>query len=91
MKLTVKEKKWLERLEKTLDAAPASLASKVTAYTIGDNNITLYDKNKFDNFMENNPKYSSSICIRDVCWLVGKSESEIKNFYFPFTVESTAG
>ena len=89
MKLTKKEQAWLDRLERTLDAAPKSLFHKVSAFTIGDNYITLYDEKKVD-------AYSKTIDTTrgisgDMPSLVDNSGGEIREFIFPFKIDSAAG
>jgi hypothetical protein len=90
MKLTKKEEAWLLRFEKTMAAAPPSLGNKVWAYTIGDSDITLYNKAKFDKHFEENP-INESFDTRDHCTLVADSDSELMSIGFPPPVESTAG
>lgn len=85
MKLTKKEQAWLDRLRKTLDAKPMSLMGKIGAYTIGDNDITLYDLKAFDEY------YSEGEPCRDKCELVGESDTALESISFPFCIESTAG
>ena len=89
MKLTRKEEAWLERFRKTMTAAPDSLRKKISSYTMGDDNIMLYDVNKFELYFEVYPLNSRD--ISDHCTLVEKSDSEIEYIPFPFKVESTAG
>lgn len=89
--LTQKEKKWLERFKKTMNAAPKGLDDKIWAYTTGDDGITLYDREKLRRFLDNNPKYTSHLDDTDQCQLVLLSGSEIDIVPFPFPVESTAG
>ena len=90
MKLTKKEDAWLERFRKTMAAAPDSLSRKISAYSTGDNNITIYDIQKYDSYFEENP-ISHTSDSRDQCTLVNDSESELEVIYFPFLIESTAG
>lgn len=89
MKLTKKEIAWFDRFRKTLAAAPKSLHKKVSSYTIGDDEITLYDLKKFEEYFRKNPLNGRD--ISDHCQLVDKSDSEIESFSFPFSIESTAG
>lgn len=89
LKLTKKEQAWLERFKKTMAAAPDSLHEKIWAHTIGDNDITLYNRGKFISHFENNP--SDEGYNDDHCTLVEKAEAEIAVIRFPFPVESTAG
>ena len=88
MELTKKEIAWLDRFRKTMAAAPKTLNKKVSSYTIGDNDITLYDLKKFEeHFRKNALKRNHP----DHCDLVVESDSEIEKINFPFSVESTAG
>ena len=89
MKLNKKETAWLVRLRKTLAAAPISLDGKLSSYTVGDRDITLYDKVKFTEYYKDNP-----IPLHDIryhCTLVEDSESELQDLVFTFSIESTAG
>lgn len=87
MKLTKKEEAWLLRLEKCLASAPVSLNKKVQAYTIGDNDITLYD-------LEKQTEYEDKLHERDTPdkgVMVYEAGTYLNNFVFPFGIESTAG
>lgn len=93
MKLTVKEKKWFESLEKVLSEAPASLKSKdgnfLRSYTIGDNDITVYDAEMCDTWVDSQDfrlGYEG-----DVGPQVTESGAELYRLVFPFCIESTAG
>ena len=77
--LNKKEQAWVDRVQKALDACPASLRRRADSYTIGDNDITVFDKNKYID------------TGRDVCIDVGDSKAKIANIVFPFGVASTAG
>ena len=83
--LTKKEQAWLDRFKKTMAAAPESLREKISSYTIGDSEIILYDKVKFNDF------FSGSHQDKYHCELVEDSESEICSVQFPFDVEATSG
>lgn len=52
-KLTAAERKWLGDLQAVLDKCPSQ---RLGGYTIGDANITIYDKLVFDNYRDNNPR-----------------------------------
>lgn len=80
--LTVAEKKWLAKLEAVLAECPSE---RFTAYTIGDPNVTIYDKS-FE------PEVSE-LCEGgdDVCIAVDKVGCELAIVRFPFAVQSTAG
>ena len=88
-KLNKKEQAWLERFQKTMAAAPNSLRSKVWAYTVGDDNITLYDRVKCDAYFDSNPVDHRS--NDDHCDLVLLADTEMVHIEFPFPIESTAG
>lgn len=88
-KLTKKELAWIERFKKTMAAAPVSLMDKVWAYTIGDNDITLYDRVKFVSHFNNYPEDDE--WNDDHHALVDKAGAEIECIPFPFPVESTSG
>ena len=94
MKLTQAEKKWFERLQKTLDAAPESLkkkgkAQKISSYTIGDSDVTVFDEEKL-NAWKNEQSFRLGY-EADVGQMVGNADAELYNLVFPFSVESTAG
>lgn len=87
--LTDDEKKWLRKLDLLLAKAPSTLAGKVSTYTTGDNNITMFDKRKVDAYIE-------SLGFRENhnderCTEVEKAGSDTRVFRFPFAIESTAG
>ncbi len=86
MELTKKEEAWLERFRKTMAAAPFSLFDKVSAYTIGDNDITLYDEKMLSDYIKANPEDE-----RDQGLLVESAGAELEVITFPFRVDSTAG
>lgn len=92
VKLTSSEKKWLQELQDHLDNAPVSLRKKgrldkIRSFTIGDPDVTVYDGEKFDEYVEGR----SNNHIKDVCVDVNNSNSELFHLRFPFCVESTAG
>jgi hypothetical protein len=83
--LTAKEKVWIARLQKCLDQCPSK---RLAAYTVGDNDITLYDSS-FDAEIEiimSNPSNS-----QDFCQVASELDAIIEVINFPFTVHSTAG
>jgi len=79
MSLNKAEQKWIDRVQKALDACPKSLSDRADSFTIGDPDITIFDKNKF---IDNG---------KDVCVDVDDSDSELACLIFPFGVASTAG
>ena len=94
MKLTQAEKKWFERLQRTLAAAPESLKKKrmegkISSYTVGDPFIVVYDEEKLADWKEEQ-NYMTGYEL-DVCKMVSFSDAELYHLDFPFAVESTAG
>lgn len=92
MKLTVAEKKWFDRLQRTLDAAPKSLEKKgsnfqLSSFTIGDRSLDVYDEEKLRAWQEANPHKADG----DVGPMVNKAEALLFDLQFPFCIESTAG
>lgn len=83
--LTKQERDWLSKLQEVLEEAPDSLKGKVSAYTIGDPCITIYDSGKV------NEHLSGEISEDDVCKVVSAAKAEICSINFPFQIESTAG
>ena len=79
MKLTKKERDWVDRVQKSLDACPESLKKRADSYTIGDPDITIFDKNKYED------------SGKDVCFDVVRCDAELAILVFPFGVASTAG
>lgn len=77
--LNKKEQAWIVRVQKALDACPDSLKKRADSFTIGDPDITIYDKNVF---VDNG---------NDVCVDVDSSNSYLCELTFPFGVASTAG
>ncbi len=92
MDLNKKEKAWLERFKSTMAAAPSSLNNKIGSFTIGDRDITLFDKQKFDTYItKKNEEAYGYYDEQDKGIEVQASDSEIMVIMFPFHVESTAG
>lgn len=89
MKLTNKEQAWLKRFEKTMGSAPKSLRNKIWSYTIGDDYIVLYDKDKFDEYYKENPE--PRLSLSDQYELVDRADCRLGVIDFPFPIESTAG
>lgn len=77
--LNQKELAWINRVQKALDACPKSLKDRADAYTIGDPDITIFDKNL----------YVDTGC--DVGMDVTSSDAELGQLVFPFGVASTCG
>lgn len=82
-KLTNEEAAWIARLQKVLDTCPSD---RIGAYTIGDRNITLFDRSRE---AEINKVFESRNV--DFCQAVDKVGAEFGELVFPFQVYSTAG
>ena len=89
MKLTKVEQKWIDRLTNVLLAAPKGIGDKISSYTIGDSNITIYDEAKFNKYFESDAVTATD--RRDHCMLVADANAELYSIWFPFSVESTSG
>lgn len=86
MRLTKKEEAWLSRFRKTMAAAPVSIGKKISAYTIGDDDITIYDLEKFRSHFEKHDEGDEYHCT-----MVEMADAKIEHINFPFAVEATAG
>ena len=89
MKLTKAEQRWIDKLTNVLLAAPPGIGEKVSSFTIGDNNINIYDKVKFDEYFNSDAVTATD--RRDHCMLVADADAELYSIWFPFSVESTSG
>ena len=90
MKLTKAEIQWLKHLQEILDSAPKSFVKKakdrkISSYTIGDNDVVIYDSKTVDKYEETQRDNL------DKCCAVQETDSELFTLMFPFIVESTAG
>lgn len=85
--LSEDEKKWLRKLDLLLAKAPATLADKVSSYTMGDSDIILFDNQKVKKHLDN----LGSEDVPDVSQLVENAGSDTRVFKFPFMIESAAG
>lgn len=77
--LTEAEKKWIAKVEKVLAECPSK---RFSAFTIGDNNITLYDSS-FDDEVD--------AMNTDTGRAVHQLGCALGNVFFPFNIQSTAG
>jgi len=77
--LTKKEQAWVDRVQKALNSCPESLKKRADSYTIGDPDITIFDKNKYED------------SGKDVCVDVDRCDAELARLEFPFGVASTSG
>jgi nucleoside-triphosphatase THEP1 len=86
MPLEKSELKWLKKLQKVLNECPTS---RLGAYTIGDANLSIYDKEVYDAYVQANPrrqKEQDDVLIIDECG--AHLEFLLK---FPFKVDGIAG
>lgn len=91
MKLTKKEKLWLDGLQEYLMTAPASIKRKVSsgslsAYTTGDFDITLFNNKMVEDYELN----SNQIAI-DTPVAVECAGARVDVLFFPFRIESCSG
>ncbi|MEE9924002.1 MAG: hypothetical protein PBV01_11640 [Brucella anthropi] len=82
--LTDAESKWLKRLKKALRECPSS---RLGFYTIGDDNVFVYDKS-FD--AEINELLDAEKG-KDFCTAVYELDADLDCIRFPSNVHSTAG
>ena len=83
MQLTREEKKWLEDVQNLLDKCPSD---RLGFFTIGDANLTVYDRRKdleIDEIQDTKG--------RDFCNAVEDVGGFIKKLNFPAAVHSTSG
>ncbi len=80
--LTTAEKAWIQKLQSVLDECPSH---RMEAYTVGDADITIFDKNPgIEDYLRD---HRSS----EVCTAVSAVGAELAHIKFPFCVQSTAG
>jgi len=85
MSLSKEEKAWIKKVQRVLDSCPNK--EKFGFYTIGDPNISIYDKSlgvdeRSDEMLDKN---------EDFCTTVHLLDAYIGSFDFPNCVHSTAG
>lgn len=81
--LTKEEKKWLKDFQKLMDKCPSS---RFGAYTVGDSDLTIYDKIAFDDYREDDLHYmKDDVNIHDEAGTVFLSIS------MPFQVDGVSG
>jgi hypothetical protein len=85
-KMTPAEKKWIKQLEAVLAKCPSK---RMEAYTIGDNDITIYDKPSAD--AEEAKQTSSMYGERDYHCYVADADAELCRLTMLFGVQSLAG
>lgn len=82
--LTKEEKAWVRKLQKVLNQCPSE---RLGAYTIGDNNIIIYDKSKEESINQLMDERGQM----DFCVAVDELDAELIRIDTPFQVYSTAG
>lgn len=86
MKLTKKERNWIEDLQTVLDSCPSE---RIGFYTIGDSCLFLYDRRKEDKIGEIQDNSN-----RDFGMAVDEAKARIDDgtdLRFPYNVHSVAG
>ncbi|CAI1744431.1 hypothetical protein [Serratia entomophila] len=83
-KLTKAEKKWLDELQEVLNRCPTD---RLGFYTVGDPDITVYDRSKEDSI---NTILDTSDSDWDSCVIKAKANLDA-SIIFPAAVHSTAG
>lgn len=82
--LTAAERQWVEDLNRILQACPSK---RIAAYTIGDNNLTLYDA-----VLERRPDIRKIVdAASDFCIGVHETGIRLATVYSTFNIDSTAG
>ncbi|AUR87422.1 hypothetical protein NVP1101O_011 [Vibrio phage 1.101.O._10N.261.45.C6] len=90
-KLSKRDMAWFERLQRVLDAAPTGLDAKISSFTIGDKDITVFDPVKVKDCEEDMAGEFITWGERDTGCQVDNADAEIITLRFPFHIESTAG
>lgn len=83
-KLTKRESEWIARVQEVLDDCPNN---RLGFYTVGDNDIVIYDHNKEDKIneiMDNNDRTDFGSAV-DSC------NARLGDLIFPNHVHSTSG
>lgn len=81
--LTKEEKAWFRKLQKVLDECPTD---RISAYTVGDNDLTFYDNTKDDEINEAH-NYTES----EFGNIVESMGAELIFVRFPCAVHSVSG
>lgn len=84
--LSSAEKLWLKKLQDLLDKCPTE---RFGSYTTGDDDITIFDKVKFDEWSKTRLDLHES--TGELCYKIQKAGAFIQTIDFPFSVESTSG
>lgn len=82
--LTKAERAWLAELQEVLNRCPSK---RLGFYTIGDPEITIYDRSKEDQITDVLDRRGNA----DFCTAVAENDAELSNIKFPAPVHSTAG
>lgn len=80
--LTKAEKAWVAKIQKLLDNPPSD---RLGFYTIGDPNVSVYDRSKEDEMNEMSEQGE------DWCGCVRAFDADLGSLRFPASVHSTAG
>lgn len=82
--LTPEEKKWVRGVQKALKNCPSK---RIGFFTIGDDNVVLYDKDKFDQIPRHITDNADLVSLLDKYDL--RLDDEV--IYFPTNVEGVCG
>ena len=90
VELTAEEAKWLKRFKLCMKNAPESLGDKVSAFTIGDYWIQLYDSHKLKCYLRDNPLQNEDINT-ELSGIVENAKASLSKINFPFCIDSSSG
>jgi ribose 5-phosphate isomerase len=82
--LTSDEQKWIRKLQRVLNECPSN---RMSSFTIGDSNITIYDISADKSESAHNIARNCN----DWCNVVEDTGTKLAVIKFPFSVQSTAG
>lgn len=81
-KLTKAEREWLKNLQALLNKCPSR---RFQGYTIGDNDIVIYDKDVMEAWQEANQNQHLDVGLE-----VEQAGAELARFEFTFQIDSAA-
>lgn len=82
--LTKAERAWLTELQDVMNRCPSD---RLGFYTIGDRDVTIYDRSKEDQINDSMDKDD----VTDFCTAVSENNAELGHINFPAAVHSTSG
>lgn len=84
--LTAAERKWIKKVQAVLDACPSK---RLGCYTIGDNNVSFFDKSVNEAWIEADPRKRRELDVGDEMRHSGSGLHA--SLTFPFNVDSRSG